>query len=69
MSKEAITYFDEADQKAITKKMVRYIADHALIIPLYNQPAAYMYNPWVHTTYLQTGFIRWKWFDTWMEKH
>jgi len=69
MCEKATTYFDEADQKAITEKMVRYVADNALIIPLYNQPAAYIYQPWVHTSYLKTGFIRWKLFDTWMEKH
>ena len=69
MSKESITYYTEAEQKAITKKLVRSMMDHALAIPLYNQQVAYIYQPWVHTTYLQTGFIRWKWFDTWMEKH
>lgn len=69
LSKESIAYLDEARQKAVTKKMVRLIADEALVIPIFNVPAAYIAQPWVHTDYLQTGFIRWKWYDTWMEKH
>jgi ABC-type transport system substrate-binding protein len=69
LSKESITYLDEAGQKAITKKIVRLIADEALMVPLFNVPSAYIIQPWVHTDYLQTGFIRWKLYDAWMEKH
>jgi ABC-type transport system substrate-binding protein len=69
LSKESITYLDEVKQKAITKQMVRLIADEALMIPLFNNTAAYIIQPWVHTDYLQTGFIRWKLYDAWMEKH
>ena len=69
LSMESINYFTEPEQKAVTKKLVRSMMDHALAIPLYNQQAAYIYQSWVHTTYLRDGFIRWKWADTWMEKH
>jgi len=69
LSKESITYLDEAGQKAITKKMVRLIADEVLMVPIFNNPSAYIIQPWVHTDYLQTGFIRWKLYDAWMEKH
>lgn len=69
MSKESITYVDETMQKSISKKIVRLIADEALMVPIFNVPAAYIKQPWVHTDYLQTGFIRWKLYDTWMEKH
>jgi peptide/nickel transport system substrate-binding protein len=69
LSKESITYSDEASQKAITKKLVRLIADEACIIPLWNAPAAYMVQPYVHCTYLDEGLIRWRTYDDWMEKH
>jgi peptide/nickel transport system substrate-binding protein len=69
MSKESITYGKEADQMAITKKLVRQIADEDCIIPLWNAPVAYMVQPYVHCNYLDEGLIRWRTFDDWMEKH
>lgn len=69
LSKESITYTKEADQAAITKKLVRMLADEADMIPLYNIPAAYMTQPYVHSNYLKEGLIRWRTFDDWMEKH
>jgi ABC-type transport system substrate-binding protein len=69
LSKESITYGKEADQMAITKKLIRLIADEACIIPLWNAPAAYMVQPYVHSHYLDEGLIRWRTFDDWMEKH
>jgi len=69
LSKESITHSKEADQIAITKKLVRQIADEACVIPLWNAPAAYMVQPYVHCSYFDEGFIRWRTFDDWMEKH
>ena len=69
LSKESITYGEEADQKAITKKLVRQMADEACVIPLWNVPAAYLVHPYVHSTYLDQGLIRWRVYDDWMEKH
>ena len=69
LSKESITYSKEADQMAITKKLIRQIADEACVIPLWNAPAAYMTQPYVHCNYLDEGLIRWRTFDDWMEKH
>ncbi len=69
LSKKSINYARERDQKAITKKLVRQMADEALVIPLYHTPAAIMLQSWVHTDYLKQGFIRWKTADMWMEKH
>ena len=45
------------------------IADEALIIPLWNAPAAAMHQPWLHTTFYTTGFIHWRAGEDWMEKH
>jgi len=68
LSRESITYTKEADQKAITKKLVRMLADEADVIPIYNIPAAYMTQPYVHSSYLKEGLIRWRTFDDWIEK-
>ena len=69
LSKESITYMDETDQEAITKKLVRLIADEASMIPLWKMPTAYMVQPYVHSTYLDAGVIAWSIYDDWMEKH
>ena len=60
LSRESITYTKEADQRAVTKKLVRMLVDEADVIPLYNIPAAYMAQPYVHSTYLKEGLIRWR---------
>jgi peptide/nickel transport system substrate-binding protein len=69
LSKESITYSKEADQIAVTKKLVRLMADEACMIPLWKAPTAYMVQPYVHSTYLDAGVIAWSIFDDWMEKH
>jgi len=53
----------------MTKKLVRQIADEACVLPLWNTPAADMIAPYVHTTYRKDGFINWRVYDDWMEKH
>ncbi len=68
LSRESITYTKEADQKAVTKRLVRMLADEADVIPIFNIPAAYMTQPYVHCSYLKEGLIRWRTFDDWMEK-
>ena len=68
LSRESITYTKEADQKAVTKKLVRLLADEADVVPIYLIPAAYMAQPYVHSDYLKEGLIRWRTFDDWIEK-
>jgi peptide/nickel transport system substrate-binding protein len=69
LSKESLKYNKEADQKSVTKKLVRMMADEANVIPLYYVPAAYLTQPYVHSNYYKEGFIRWRTADDWMEKH
>lgn len=69
LSEQSLTYEKETDQQAITKRAVRYIADEALVIPVFGVYAAYLTQPWVHTDWLQQGLASWHLFDTWMEKH
>ncbi len=69
LCREASKYTDKADQKKATEKIVRMISDEALMIPLWCEPAAVMYHPWLHSTYGKNGFIHWASYDDWMEKH
>ncbi|MGD0661148.1 MAG: ABC transporter substrate-binding protein [Syntrophorhabdales bacterium] len=57
------------DQAAVTKKLMRYITDNALVIPVYDPPAAAMEQPWVHSTQYEQGFVRWQTEEAWMDKH
>ena len=66
---KAQTYRKAEDQKGAAQKLVRMVADDALIIPLYFVPAAYNVQPWVHMDYYRNGFPWWKVAENWMEKH
>lgn len=57
------------DQEAMVKKLMRNITDNALVIPVYDPPAAVMQQPWLHTTRYEQGFVRWQTEEVWMEKH
>ena len=69
LSKMSITYQDEDQQKEISRIIGLEIAEQALVIPLIDVKAAVMIQPYVHTNYLETGLIRWKMADMWMDKH
>ena len=59
----------DAEQKAITKQLVRLMADQALVIPLYRVPNAYIIQPYVHTTFFKEQMVARRTYDEWMEKH
>ena len=69
LSKESITFKDEARQKEWARKMSMEISEQALVIPLFHNPAAFIMQPYVNTTYLESGMVRWKTYDMWMSKH
>jgi ABC-type oligopeptide transport system substrate-binding subunit len=69
MDKEAQRLTDIKKQAAITQKLMRNITDNALVIPVYDPPAAVMQQPWVHSTQYEQGFVRWQSEEVWMEKH
>jgi peptide/nickel transport system substrate-binding protein len=69
LDKEAQKLTSLKAQEAVTKKVMRYLTDNALLIPLYDMPAATIQQPWVHSTQYETGFTRWMTEDIWMEKH
>jgi ABC-type transport system substrate-binding protein len=66
---KALTYRKVEEQKAAATKLVRMIADQALIIPIYFVPVAYNVQPWVHMDYYRNGFPWWTVHDDWVEKH
>ena len=59
---------DRNEQKKLTEEIVYYIAEEALVIPLYNNPTSVIHNGKVHTTYLQQGLTRFDYANTWLEK-
>jgi len=69
MDKEAQKLTDIKDQAAMTKKLMRYLMDNALVIPVYDFMVATMQQPYVHSTQYEQGFVRWQMEDIWMEKH
>jgi ABC-type transport system substrate-binding protein len=69
LGEQSLTLFDEKEQKEITKKLVRLMADEALVIPMYRAPNAYMIQTWVHTTFLKESNVTRRICDDWMEAH
>jgi ABC-type transport system substrate-binding protein len=66
---EALAAKADLDQEAITRKIIRYVYDEALICPLYKLPTAGIMQPYVHTNYLRQGMLKWDLAGDWMEKH
>ena len=60
LSRESITFKEEAKQRKAARKMSMEISEQALMVPLFHDPAAYITQPWVHTNYLESGTVRWK---------
>jgi peptide/nickel transport system substrate-binding protein len=69
LDKKAQSVISLKDQERMCKEVMRYITDNALVIPVYDAPAATMLQPWVHSTQYETGFTRWETHEVWMEKH
>jgi hypothetical protein len=60
---------DVTGQKAMTRKLVKYLTDNAMIIPVLWSPLTSVTAPYVHTDWLGCGGITWHTEDTWMEPH
>jgi ABC-type transport system substrate-binding protein len=69
MDNQVKKFTDIKEQAAMTRKLVRYLMDNALVIPVYDPPIAVMQQPWVHSTLLEQHAIRWRSEEDWMEKH
>ena len=68
LCREARTYSDEKDKIKAAGKIVRHIADEALVVPLYVSPAAYISQPYVHSTYLSETNFTFYFNRYWMDK-
>jgi ABC-type transport system substrate-binding protein len=66
---EAYKAYDVESQKAMTKKLVRLMADECLVIPIYLVPSAYMIQPWVHTTFLREHMVARQTYNEWLGEH
>ena len=69
MDRQAEQLTNTKDKQEMTKKIMRYMMDNALVIPIYDAPGAVMQQPWVHSNRFEQGFIRWQTDEVWMEKH
>ena len=69
MDKQAQKLTDVKEQAAMTKKLMRYLMDNAMIIPVYDNMIGTIQQPWLHSTQYEQGFVRWQTEEVWMEKH
>ncbi|NLM46352.1 MAG: ABC transporter substrate-binding protein [Firmicutes bacterium] len=58
----------KAEQDQAMAEMVHFIAEEALVIPVYHEPVRLIHNGKVHTDYLRQGQGRWKFNEVWIEK-
>jgi ABC-type transport system substrate-binding protein len=69
LDEEANAISEIPGQKAITAKLVRYLTDNAMVIPVLWAPLTTVTAPYVHTDWLSRGGVCWHSEETWMEPH
>jgi peptide/nickel transport system substrate-binding protein len=69
LAHESLTKRSTEDLIAYTGKMIKYIKDEAMVIPLTYTPSAVMIQPWVHTTYLKEMMVTRHAEHEWVDKH
>ena len=69
MDKQAMAAVEVKDQVELAKKVMRYLTDNALIIPVYGVPQYTIQQPYVHSTQFSQGFVRWQTEEVWMGAH
>ena len=69
LAEKSLQLQSDAEQEAITKDLVRLMADEAVVIPLYRAPSAYIIQPYVHTTFLQELMVARLTYNEWMDEH
>ena len=68
LSRKSILVKSDAEKKEYCRQIALELSENALLIPLFNIPAAIITQPGVHTSYLKMGLVRWPMFDMWKEK-
>ncbi|MGD0779934.1 MAG: ABC transporter substrate-binding protein [Dehalococcoidales bacterium] len=69
LDKQAMAVVTVQEQIDWCGKVMKYMTDNALIIPVYGSVAYVIQQPWVHSTEYTQGFVRWQTEEVWMEKH
>lgn len=69
LDEEANAISDIPGQKAMTQKLVRYLTDNAMIIPVFWAPLTTVTALYLHTDWLSRGGVCWHSEETWMEPH
>jgi peptide/nickel transport system substrate-binding protein len=69
MDNQAMGVTTLAEQTTWAGKLMHYIIDNALVIPVYGFPGYVIQQKWVHSTQYTTGFTRWQTEIVWMDKH
>jgi hypothetical protein len=52
-----------------TGKLMDYMSDNALMIPVYGATAYVIQQPYVHSDQYTQGFVRWQTEEVWMDPH
>jgi peptide/nickel transport system substrate-binding protein len=68
LDKTAMKIADAPGQQAITQKLINYLADNALIVPVYWVPGVIMSAPYVHHQQ-SGGALRFPAEEAWLDKH
>jgi len=69
MDNQAMGVTTMNEQVTWTGKLMHYMIDNALVIPVYGFPGYVIQQKWVHSTQYTTGFTRWQTEIVWMDKH
>jgi ABC-type transport system substrate-binding protein len=66
---EAIKIPDVASREAMTQRLVQFVADNVMVIPVYWAKGAVITTPYVHPVQVSNGGFRWHSEEVWMEEH
>jgi ABC-type transport system substrate-binding protein len=69
LDKQAMAAVSVQDQMNMCAKVMEYLTNNALIIPVYGSVAYVIQQKWVHSTQYSTGFVRWQTEEVWMATH
>jgi ABC-type transport system substrate-binding protein len=69
LDKQAMAAVDIADQVEWARKLMEYMSDNCLIIPIYGSVAYTIQQTYVHSTQYTQGFVRWQTEEIWMDPH
>jgi tRNA A37 threonylcarbamoyltransferase TsaD len=69
MDKQVMAAIDIEEQVEWAGKVMDYMSDNALMIPVYGALAYTVQQPYVHSAQYTQGFVRWQTEEVWMDPH